>query len=246
MRRALEFAVLVGLLLGFCLGLPEEQTQPGFAQAQPRPNILVLCTDDNNYEVLREAMNNVNTRIGLLVRGPDIPPDSTSTELVNSVDVRPTLEDMAGAQIPDYVDGSSFLSLAEGDAIPWRVYTYGESIAGLSEAMEARVEGKVRQLHADGRHRKASTLMANGNNGLPAWRAVYTRTGAYHLYLSDASLGFEEFYTRDADPWQLDGFIDDTERVQFDLYRKRMEEFQHCAAETCRNAGFEVLEATEP
>jgi hypothetical protein len=181
-----------------------------------------------------------------LVRDPDIPPDSTSTELINSVDVRPTLEDMAGAQTRDYVDGSSLIQLAEDIAVPWRAYTYGESVAGLSEAMQVQVEGKVRQLHADGRHRKARAVMANANNGLPAWRAVYTRTGTYHLYLSDASLGFEEFYTHAADPWRLDGSIDATEESLYRESQVRKAEFQDCAAEECRSAGFEVPEVTEP
>jgi hypothetical protein len=88
--------------------------------------------------------------------------------------------------------------------------------------------------------------MANANNGLPTWRAVYTRTGAYHLYLSDASWGFEEFYTHASDPWQLDGSIDDTtEQPQVSLYSARMAEFQKCAGETCRSAGFMVPEVTQ-
>jgi arylsulfatase A-like enzyme len=56
----------------------------------------------------------------LIVRGPGIPHGEVSTELVGNHDVAPTIADMAGADAPAFVDGRSFLGLAQNPtAAPW-------------------------------------------------------------------------------------------------------------------------------
>jgi arylsulfatase A-like enzyme len=56
----------------------------------------------------------------LIVRGPGIPRGVVSTELVGNHDVAPTIAEMAGAAVPPFVDGRSFLGLAENPATaPW-------------------------------------------------------------------------------------------------------------------------------
>lgn len=56
----------------------------------------------------------------LIVRGPGIPSGVTSAELVGNHDVAPTFADMAGATAPGFVDGRSFLPLAESPTTaPW-------------------------------------------------------------------------------------------------------------------------------
>ena len=58
----------------------------------------------------------------LIVRGPDIPHGVVDTELVGNHDIAPTLAKIAGvpdADIPDFVDGRSFLPLATGTATSW-------------------------------------------------------------------------------------------------------------------------------
>lgn len=55
----------------------------------------------------------------LIVRGPGVPRGVAETELVGNHDIAPTLADMAGADVPDFVDGRSFLPLARGTATAW-------------------------------------------------------------------------------------------------------------------------------
>ena len=55
----------------------------------------------------------------LIIRGPDIPRGAVNTELVGNHDVAPTLAEMAGAPIPAFVDGRSFLGLAKNPTTPW-------------------------------------------------------------------------------------------------------------------------------
>jgi N-acetylglucosamine-6-sulfatase len=55
----------------------------------------------------------------LIVRGPGIPHGVVKSELVGNHDIAPTLADMGGADVPDFVDGRSFLPLATGTATVW-------------------------------------------------------------------------------------------------------------------------------
>jgi N-acetylglucosamine-6-sulfatase len=55
----------------------------------------------------------------LYVRGPGIPRGVVKPELVGNHDIAPTLAEMAGADVPPFVDGRSFLPLATGAAASW-------------------------------------------------------------------------------------------------------------------------------
>src|SRR5215217_1414 len=55
----------------------------------------------------------------LIVRGPGIPQGLSNDALVGNHDIAPTLARMGGASIPAFVDGSSFLSLAQNPSTPW-------------------------------------------------------------------------------------------------------------------------------
>jgi N-acetylglucosamine-6-sulfatase len=55
----------------------------------------------------------------LYVRGPGIPRGVVKPELVGNHDIAPTLADMAGADVPNFVDGRSFLPLATGATTSW-------------------------------------------------------------------------------------------------------------------------------
>ena len=153
-----------------------------------------------------------DVRFPLYVRGPDIAPGTIRSELVNTVDLRPTLEDMIGASsaTPDYVDGESFLPMAEGRTIPWRTY-------GYSEALKDPADEATR---------------AEPSRG--PWRAVYSTSTAYHEWFS----GEEEFYDLENDIHELDGTVSAEERPLLDEHRAALAEYRTCAGETCRSAGF--------
>jgi N-acetylglucosamine-6-sulfatase len=60
-------------------------------------------------------------RIPLLARCPEIIKPGTKVEqLVQNIDIAPTILHMAGLQTPDDMDGKSILPLLEGRKIPWR------------------------------------------------------------------------------------------------------------------------------
>ena len=60
-----------------------------------------------------------DTNFPLIVRGPGIPQGVNNPQLVGNHDIAPTLARMGGASFPDFVDGRSFLPLAEDPNAPW-------------------------------------------------------------------------------------------------------------------------------
>ena len=90
----------------------------------------------------------------LIVRGPGIPHGVVKPELVGNHDIAPTLADMAGADVPDFVDGRSFLPLATGTTTAWpRTAILSERETNLEPPNRwdmLRMRGKVYTRHDNG------------------------------------------------------------------------------------------------
>ena len=93
-------------------------------------NTLIIFTSDEGYfygehglSVERRLAYEESIRIPLLMRWPKMIPAGTRiTQNVLNIDMAPTLLELAGAPIPDYVQGRSVLPLIQGSntPIPWR------------------------------------------------------------------------------------------------------------------------------
>jgi len=93
----------------------------------------VFFTSDNGYHLgerrLKEGKMTpmlTDVRVPLLVRGPGIEEGAVREELVQNTDFAPTAADIAGAPVPDFVDGRSILPLLEGGHPAWRTASYFE------------------------------------------------------------------------------------------------------------------------
>ena len=66
-------------------------------------------------------------RVPMLAYGPGmIKGGSVIDDLVQNIDVGPTILDLAGEKVPEHMDGRSFKQLLEGKKIPWREEVYYE------------------------------------------------------------------------------------------------------------------------
>lgn len=64
-----------------------------------------------------------SVRIPMIMHCPELlEAGSTVSEVVANIDVGPTMLDVAGLEIPDSMNGQSFLPLAKGEDIEWRDY----------------------------------------------------------------------------------------------------------------------------
>lgn len=69
----------------------------------------------------KRAMYEESMRVPLLAYCPGyIKAGSTVEQMVQNIDIAPTILDIAGVKTPDDMDGKSFLPLLMGDNIPWR------------------------------------------------------------------------------------------------------------------------------
>ena len=89
---------------------------------------LILFTSDNGYffgehgfSIERRMPYDESIRSPLLIRYPPlIEPGSRADALALSIDIAPTLLEIAGAHIGDHIQGRSLLPLTSGDTAGWR------------------------------------------------------------------------------------------------------------------------------
>lgn len=88
---------------------------------------LVLYTSDNGFSfgehglLDKRHMYEESIRVPLIVQCPEIiRPGLKVSQMVQNIDIAPTILEFAGLEAPDYMDGRSFLPLLEEKEIPWR------------------------------------------------------------------------------------------------------------------------------
>jgi len=88
---------------------------------------LVMYMGDNGFVfgehglIDKRHMYEESMRVPFLAWCPGmIKPASVIEELVQNIDIAPTVLDVAGLEIPDRMDGKSFLPILQGKKIPWR------------------------------------------------------------------------------------------------------------------------------
>lgn len=147
-------------------------------------------------------------RVPLLVRGPGVPVGATTPLLAGMPDLAPTIADIAGADIPAFVDGRSLLPLWQGKSPAWRS-------ALLIEFFE------------EGRHKRK-------NSPKPPVRGYEAIRTADALYV-EYSTGDRERYDLTADPWQLESLVGEDPAADA-AWSVRLEALQSCSGVACRSA----------
>ena len=105
--------------LGRIMGLLEQQGR--------LDNTFIIFTSDNGYLLGEHRRGDKRVayeesmRIPFVVRYPkSVPSGSRITELCVSIDVAPSLLNLAGAPVPAVMQGQSFIPLLEGKTVSWR------------------------------------------------------------------------------------------------------------------------------
>lgn len=88
---------------------------------------LLFYMGDNGFSfgehgiIDKRHMYEESIRIPLLVHCPEIiKPGTKITQMIQNIDLAPTMLEAAGLETPEYMDGKSFLPLVKGKEIPWR------------------------------------------------------------------------------------------------------------------------------
>jgi arylsulfatase A-like enzyme len=191
---------------------------------------VVFYTDNGNHwgehrlDFGKLTPYETDTGFPLIIRGPNIPAGTTSNKLVGNHDIAPTFAQIGGASTPAFVDGRSFLRVADADPTnnsPWRTALYAE------------------------RRYKPEWPLDNKSSPeyVPPWEAVREEKLVYIRYGDDPwttvnDEGFEEFYDLSTDPYQQHNlaYYHEVTQATLDRLRGRLVRLRSCKAEVCRAA----------
>jgi len=98
-----------------------------YVDDKERGSTLVMYMGDNGFSfgehglIDKRQMYESSMRVPMLAYAPGaIRPGTVVEELVQNIDVGPTVLEVAGLETPKRMDGQSFLKLLQGKRIPWR------------------------------------------------------------------------------------------------------------------------------
>jgi arylsulfatase A-like enzyme len=119
--------------------------------------------------------------VPLIVTGPGVPAGRTVGQMSENIDLCPSFEELAGAQVPPSVDGHSLLALWHGRRAPaWR--------------RDVLIEHHGRVLDAGD-----PDLPSRGSGNPPSYEAIRTPRSLYVEYAT----GEREYYDLRRDPFEL-------------------------------------------
>ena len=170
-------------------------------------------------------------RIPLIVRGPGVAWNRTLDSIVLNIDIAPTFVDIMGLDIPEDMDGRSFLPLLLGtdeDDVAWRrdfmidYHGSGNPTCGL-QFCPAPTRSVFHENDAL-------------NNTYGCVRTIDPQSDRDSIYCEfDDDEHFIEYYDHTADPWQLKNlYPSEQSRSDLTAFRNRLREFRACKGESCR------------
>jgi N-acetylglucosamine-6-sulfatase len=177
-------------------------------------NTFIVLWNDNGYHMgqhrIPEGKRTVyeeDVRYPMVIRGPGVRHNAKDERLVSGTDLMPTFLELAGAPIPEYVDGRSLVPLLSGSDPPWR-----DSL--LLEGYDDDFENK--------------------DYVPPDFKAIRTSEGRAYV---EYETGERELYDLRTDPRQLRSLHDDPERaVEVSALSARLQALKYCSGEACRSA----------
>jgi N-acetylglucosamine-6-sulfatase len=212
-------------------------------------NTYLVFTSDNGFHLGQHRLTagkwtayEEDIRVPLIVRGPGVPENQTLDHLVLNNDLAPTFADLAGAEIPPFVDGRSLAPLLSDNPPPardWRQAFLVEAMAEAADVPESVSDDEViplltgdTQPSEDQRRSSPLDQAPLENAGRPGLQAVRTQD---HLYV-EYETGESELYDLREDPYQLDNFYEDAGLDVLWRYEGWLEALRDCAGEECRAA----------
>jgi arylsulfatase A-like enzyme len=194
-------------------------------------NTYIIFTSDNGFHLGEHRLHagkltpyDEDINVPLFVRGPGIRGGQERKEFVANIDLAPTIAELAGATVPDFVDGRSMVSLLRGETPErWR-------LAFLVEQEEQHFNqgGPNRQV-LEPQDLMEQELAATQKR-IPAYAALRTATHMYAVY----STGEKELYDLTKDPYELNNIINTADKKLVEQLDKWLNEYRNCKGEGCR------------
>ncbi len=168
-------------------------------------NTYIILTSDNGYqlghhrETGKVSPYNRCTKVPLIVWGPDVPLHTVADHLIAHIDLTSTILDLAGGNIPAFLDGLSFKPLIED---PTAVEPTDWRFAILIENWQSTTSFGV------------------------TTDCSYVALRTYDEIYTEYSNGSREYYDLSADPFQLDNAIESLSPEQLHFFRLVMRQIK--------------------
>ncbi|XP_065835634.1 N-acetylglucosamine-6-sulfatase-like [Oscarella lobularis] len=168
-------------------------------------------------------------RVPLIVRGPGVSKNATTDMIALNIDLLPTFLDLAGAAIPEDVDGQSLKNVLmnEQKADEWRsdflVEYFGEGTPCM-----VQMDPQVFRHDCKNNTFVAIRSLETGNNTL---YAEFFPTDDAPVDLSTSN--FQEFYDIDKDLWQTKNSVKELDPKIQAMMKDRLKKFIACSGKSC-------------
>jgi arylsulfatase A-like enzyme len=212
-------------------------------------NTYIFFTSDNGYHAGEHRLTTgkwtayeEDIKVPLIVRGPGVPKGARREQLVLNNDVAPTLAEIAGAQVPRFVDGRSLMPLLTDNPPSredWRSAFLVEAASELTGPEAPSIgEDWVRPTLSgdpwpvDWQERLDEGGVEPQDWGRPAFEAIRTQRYLYVEYHNEE----RELYDLRRDPFELNNAYGDTDADVLQHLENRLAELRECAETACRDA----------
>ncbi len=173
-------------------------------------------------------------RVPMYVRGPDVHAGTVINKMCANIDLAPTFADLAGASVPDFVDGRSLVPFMKGQIVfEWRnafVISRGRTFADESAATGLTfLAAFTDPLTATfGEQEPIDSPYDDRPGG--QFRGLRTEDYTYVEFVN----GDIELYDLKKDPYQLENIADTASSRLLSKLENWLSELMDCTGETCR------------
>lgn len=178
--------------------------------------IFVYSSDHGNSG--KYTLTDAGLNVPFVVRWPGVvTPNTTTDAMIHYTDVLPTFLDLAGADIPAYIDGKSFADVLTGAADKHQEYVYG--VANHQNQL-------IPYIYPSRLIRGEDFAYMRNFNSIENYESNYGDDANINLFIERAALKFkapaEELYDMVNDPYQLNNLANDPAyaSVKADLGKK--------------------------
>jgi len=198
----------------------------------------IFFTSDNGYHLGQHRLPaGKNTPyeedilVPFLVSGPDIRSGGHVKELTGNIDIAPTIADLAGATIPNFVDGRSLTSFLFGQSVTqWRqAYLLQRALIPAGEKDNDSVEESDVSGEPSGLIEPSDSPYDN----VPmAYNGLRTQQYTYLEFYN----GVVQIYDLNKDPYELNNFFKTADPTLLAKLHSWLKELENYAADSCRSA----------
>jgi len=209
-------------------------------------NTYFVFTSDNGFHLGNHRMPagkqtayEEDIHLPLIIRGPNIAAGSHVSDLTGNIDLAPTLADMGGVKAADFVDGRSFLPLAQGKGTGGgrQAYLVEHWLQGPADptAINQEPGDQDDQPTADATAEPTATATATAKRAaltIPEFHGIRVKNFTYVEY----STGEKELYNVTKDPYELTNLAPKADPALLKMFSDRVKDLVTCKAEACRAA----------